>query len=246
MGQVLKSTRTYPYLLIGNGRLARHFRHYLQLLGIPHRHWYRQLPTPITATLRHVEKAIVCLPDDAIADFIHCHRSLNPHIRWIHCSGSLSLPEVESAHPLMTFGSELYSREVYESIWFITEAGRTPFSELLPELPNPARAIPADRKSYYHAWASLAGNFTTLLWQNYFQRLHDQLDLPPAAAEPYLRAIATNLLTGGDPLTGPLARGDRATIEKHRRALQNDPFRAVYDIFVEIYSTLDKPRGSQS
>lgn len=239
MGQVLSSARPYPYLIIGNGRLARHFRHYFELLGIPHRQWYRQLSEPISDYLLQAEKIIICLPDDTIQAFIQKHQAADLKIKWIHCSGALAIPQAEAAHPLMAFGNRLYSRQVYESIWFITEEGRSSFTELFPELPNPARTVPADQKSYYHAWASMAGNFTTLLWQTYFERLRSQLKLPAEAAEPYLRAITENLVNSANPLTGPLARGDQATIEKHRAALISDQFKNIYESFIYYYTNLN-------
>ena len=82
----------------------------------------------------------------------------------------------------------------------------------------------------------MAGNFTTLLWQTYFNRLQNQFNLPATAAEPYLRAITENLLNNTDPLTGPLARGDQVIIEKHRVALVSDQFKNIYDSFVKFYT----------
>ncbi len=236
MGQVLKPNRLYPYLIIGNGRLARHFIHYFYLQDIPCRQWYCRLAEPLSDFLPQVHKAIVCLPDDVIQDFIYRQQNVNPALIWIHCSGALSIPQAEAAHPLMTFSNELYSRSVYESIWFVTEEGRSSFSDLFPELPNPSRAIPADQKPLYHSWATMAGNFTTLLWQTYFNRLQNQFNLPATAAEPYLRAITENLLNNTEPLTGPLARGDQVTIEKHRVALVSDQFKNIYDSFVKFYT----------
>ena len=49
----------------------------------------------------------------------------------------------ECAHPLMTFGLDLYDLTTYRSIPFILDSGGTPFHELLPGLPNPSFTIPA-------------------------------------------------------------------------------------------------------
>jgi hypothetical protein len=81
----------------------------------------------------------------------------------------------------------------------------------------------------------MAGNFTTLLWQHAFAAFEERLGLPRTALYPYLDRIAGNLEWSASPLTGPLARGDRRTVERHLAALAGDPFHAVYSSFVAAH-----------
>lgn len=223
------------YLFIGNGRLAHHFRQYFKLLDIPFSHWSRSDSQSVDTLLPHFEKAILCISDKAIQNFIVEHKSVNPFVQWIHTSGALTIPEAASAHPLVTFADDLYSLEFYQSIWFITEESQPSFKQLFPELPNPHRSIPESDKTFYHAWTSLAGNCTSFLWDNYRKRLKVRLGLPGAAMKPYLQAIMHNILFSDNPMTGPLTRNDSTIVELHRRSLAGDPFEEFYEVFVKTY-----------
>lgn len=141
-----------PYLIIGNGRIARHFRHYFQLQSIPFHSWWRYCGFELDPLLRKSEKGLVLISDDAIESFIRNILSDNvatrPSLTFIHCSGVLSTPLAESAHPLMTFGPELYDLETYQSLAFVTEMGRKSFSDLFPELPNPSYVIQPGKNNF--------------------------------------------------------------------------------------------------
>src|SRR5918999_5204802 len=146
-----------PIGVVGGGRLARHFLHYLGLLGIPVRVWSRHapVPNPIEA-LADCRTVLLLIRDDQIVPFTDAWPLRDK--RLVHCSGSVVTDAAESAHPLMTFGHHLYDIAVYRRTPFILEQGRTPFNELFPELPNPWFTIPADDRRYYHALCVLAGN----------------------------------------------------------------------------------------
>jgi predicted short-subunit dehydrogenase-like oxidoreductase (DUF2520 family) len=235
MGQV-PALDTPPIGLVGDGRVARHFVHYLTLLGLPVRTWSRRGSTaaPVDAlascgTVVHLNR------DVEIAGFIDAWPALRDK-RLVHFSGSLVTPAAEGAHPLMTFGDELYDLDTYRSIPFILDSGGTPLDELLPGLPNPSFAIPANNRPYYHALCVMAGNFSTLLWQKLFDELQGRFGIPQSAAHPYLKQIAANLLTdSGRALTGPLTRGDAETIAANLNALEGDPFHGLYSAFVRVY-----------
>ena len=222
--------------IVGNGRVARHFRHYLQLLGIPVSAWSRSEagPSPPDA-LRSCRTVLLLIRDEAIAPLVGAWPDLRAK-RLVHFSGSLVTPVAEAAHPLMTFGPDLYDLDAYRAIPFVLDAGGTPFAELLPGLPNPSYAIPAAQRPYYHALCVMAGNFSTVLWQKLFDELETRFDIPASAAHPYLARVAANLATdAGRALTGPLSRGDARTIAANLEALEGDPFQAVYSAFVRAH-----------
>jgi predicted short-subunit dehydrogenase-like oxidoreductase (DUF2520 family) len=220
-----------PYLLVGNGRLSRHLQHYFDLEGIRWRLWVRSQERPLEPALRDVRSVLLLIPDDAIEPFLAHHADLaGPP--WIHCSGSLSTPLAAGVHPLMTFGDELYDPAVYRRMAFVCERGAPPFGELFPELANPHFAIEPADKALYHALCTMAGNFTTLLWLRAFAVFEGRLELPRAALYPYLEQTAANLERSAEPLTGPLARGDHRTLERHLAALAGDPFEPIYRSFL--------------
>lgn len=223
------------YLIIGNGRVARHFSHYLSLLHIPFSRWHRPDPAARLQELSRAATHILLLVSDAaIEPFIQEH--LGAAARKVHFSGALVTPLAFGAHPLMTFGPALYTPEQYRAIPFVTDAGAPPFAELLPGLPNPHAALAPEKKAKYHALCVLSGNFSCLLWQKFFAALPRELGLPPEIGQAYLRQQMENLLA--DPataFTGPLARGDRATIGRNLAALEGDAFQRIYQCFVEAY-----------
>lgn len=221
------------YLLIGkNGRLGRHLQRYLSCLDLPYRAWGRaDGPLPLDG----VTHTLLALPDDAIEPFLASHPGLQG-TTVVHFSGSLVTPSAWGAHPLMTFAGGGYGIEDYAAIHFVVDADAPPLGELLPGLPNPWHRLDPQLKARYHAECVLSGNFTAMLWAHFFQVLEGQLGLPRSAALPYLRRVAANLESEEQPLTGPLVRGDRATVERNLRALEGDPYQAVYTSFVEAYA----------
>lgn len=229
------------YLIIGDGRVARHFKHYFGLEGLRFCGWSRkesesELPSKVRSS-RHV---LLLISDSAIDDFYLRHERILKEKVCVHVSGSLVSPWVPSAHPLMTFSDELYDLTTYRKIPFIIEKDRVDGEILLPGLKNPTYSIAPELKSLYHSLCVLSGNFTVLLWEKVFSEFENTLGLPREAARPYLDQIAKNLQNSSphkSVLTGPLVRRDRATIERNIAALNNDPYAEVYRSFVHAFET---------
>ena len=226
-----------PLGIVGDGRVARHFRQYLQLLGRPVRSWARRSATAAPDdALRECDTVLLLIDDRAITPFVRTWPALADK-RLVHCSGALVTAVAEVAHPLMTFGEELYDLDTYRRVPFVLDEGGTPFSVLLPGLPNPSFTIRRADRPLYHALCVLAGNYSTMLWEKLFRELELRFGIPAGAAFPYLARIATNLQQ--DPfhaLTGPLGRGDADTVRANRAALEGDPFLPVYAAFEEAYA----------
>jgi hypothetical protein len=225
-----------PFGIVGDGRVARHFLHYFNLLGLSARAWSRRAPAagPIEP-LAPCRTVLVLIRDAEIVPFINAWPDLQEK-RLVHFSGSLVTNAAEGAHPLMTFGHDLYDLATYCSIPFILDSGGTSFHELLPGLPNPSFTIPVHDRPYYHALLVMAGNFSTILWLKLFDELQGRFGIPASAARPYLAQTVANLLTDANrALTGPLTRGDVETIGANLTALEGDPFHGVYVAFARAY-----------
>lgn len=224
------------YLIIGSGRVARHFAHYFQFLGLHFDLWNRQLP--LAQLQHHLKKSthvLLLISDSAIEKFYQEHLVANesPFI-CLHFSGSLEVPGIESVHPLMTFAQSLYSFEDYKAIPFVFTS-RKDFKQLLPGLPNPAFQIKPEQKADYHAHCVLSGNFTTFLWQEMRACLL-KLGLPGDIHIPYMKQIFKNLESNpSEALTGPLARKDLKTVLVNDKALSGQPTRMIYRAFVKAY-----------
>lgn len=225
-----------PLGIVGDGRVARHLRHYFDLLGLSVCAWSRrtQASSPPDA-LASCRTVLLLIHDAAIVPFVDAWPALRKK-RLVHCSGSLVTPAAEGVHPLMTFGPTLYDLADYRVIPFVLDAGGTPFAELFPDLPNPSFTIAAAERPYYHALCVMAGNFSTILWVKLFEELQQRFGIPMSAAYPYLARVAANVMAdGGLALTGPLARKDTQAIAANLTALEGDPFHAVYAAFTRTY-----------
>jgi predicted short-subunit dehydrogenase-like oxidoreductase (DUF2520 family) len=81
----------------------------------------------------------------------------------------------------------------------------------------------------YHAGAAIASNFLVTLYRA-SAGLFEAAGAPPEALVPLLERTIEN----GFELTGPIARGDWETVERHRAALRGSGFEQAYDALVEV------------
>ncbi|MGE3319372.1 MAG: DUF2520 domain-containing protein [Candidatus Berkiella sp.] len=230
------------YLVIGSGRMATHFCHYLSLLHLPFTCWSRakHSESSLQEWLPEASHILVLISDSAIPSFIKRWQPTADNKVWIHFSGQLTLSNVISAHPLSTFSKHLYDLDAYQSIHFVTAGHTLPFSQLLPGLPNPSHTISVEFKTFYHAMCVISGNFTSLVWTKFFKELKETFQIPHEVAIPYLKQIMNNIID--DPkhcLTGPLVRGDQNTIRSHLNALEDDEFLPIYEAVLHFFNNKD-------
>lgn len=228
MGQV-----PHP-LIVGNGKMATHFGHYLSLLGINHSQWSRRTHSDVDlgTLFNNSTLTVLLLSDSAIESFVTLHEFLKQK-PLVHFSGALSIPNIIGAHPLMAFSQNLYNLDFYKQIPFILETDQ---ENHLKFLPNEFFTIPCELKSYYHMLCVLSGNFTCILWQKFFDEFQTKFNLPKQAGELYLRQITQNIIRDHNTaLTGPLVRNDSHTIRKHLDALKTDEFKDIYNAFVTLF-----------
>jgi hypothetical protein len=261
-----KNSATYG--IVGDGKVASHFAHYFKLLNLPYRQWSRKR-NPHVLPEQHLEACSVILllvSDPAIVELAERFRNQPDLAEIYHFSGALVTPHAKGAHPLMTFGPELYELDDYRKIPFVLEeAGQEDskeackedskeackedskdaraqgrFKVLFPTLPNPLYSIQSHEKARYHALCAMAGSFTGFLWAKLFTELQDRFGITPQAAVPFLLQLSKNLAAHPNEsqrfFTGPIARGDYKTIEKHLHALEGDSYRGVYEAFCQTVS----------
>jgi predicted short-subunit dehydrogenase-like oxidoreductase (DUF2520 family) len=157
----------------------------------------------------------------------------------IHCSGADSLDVMEPArlagarvggfHPLQTFAGVQIAIENLPGSTFGLEA-EEPLLGVLKEMVKALNGdwviLRAADKVAYHAAAVIACNYlitlvklSTDLWQT-FGVPRDQAT---HSLMPLLKGTLNNIANIGIPncLTGPIARGDTGTVQKHLNALEN-------------------------
>ena len=183
------------------------------------------------------ELVFITTPDDVIpivASQIQWHAGQSV----VHCSGAASTDILEPAkqagatggsiHPLQTLAGVKEAIENIPGSTFAVESEEPLLStlkDMATTLGGQWIELKASDKVAYHAAAVIACNYlvtlvklATDLWQTF--------SVPPEQATrallPLIRGTLHNIDTIGIPqcLTGPIARGDTGTIEKHLEALR--------------------------
>jgi hypothetical protein len=211
-------------LIVGSGRLATHLSHWMTLQNSENTkykilNWDRgQDPHLIRTFIQQADLIWLAIADSALVSFYEKYLLGFDHFKVVHFSGALHDPRMISAHPLMTFGFELYPEDIYKKIQFAITGCET-LSEVLPGFQNQYFTLPAEQKPLYHALCVVSGNLPQLLWSETSKVCHEN-KIPFSAFELLMRQSLENFLTNGEKaLTGPFARNDMTTIEKNKAAL---------------------------
>jgi predicted short-subunit dehydrogenase-like oxidoreductase (DUF2520 family) len=175
---------------------------------------------------------LLCVPDVAIAEVAAGIGRDGSAPRLIgHTSGATTLEPLGAAgasegcfslHPLQT----LPDGEAELSGAPAAVAGSDPATlsfavDLARSLGMLPFAIDESDRALYHAAASMASNFLVTLEQNASVLLSDSgVEEPREILAPLVRRTLENWISKGpEALTGPIARGDIATVERHREAI---------------------------
>jgi predicted short-subunit dehydrogenase-like oxidoreductase (DUF2520 family) len=174
---------------------------------------------------------LLCVPDTAIPDVSRC---LTPGHAWVgHVSGATPLAALDphecrfSLHPLQTFdrsGDPSQLDGPWAAISGDTAEALAVARELAETLGlQPFELADGDR-TLYHAGAVFASNYLVTL-----QRAAVRLGVPAAGLVPLMRGTIDHDFE----LTGPIARGDWATVEAHKQAIH-----ASHPELEQLYETL--------
>lgn len=218
--------------VVGPGRLGRVLVGALREVGIA-----VNGPTGRGERIVPADVVLLCVPDAEIATAAASARAdAGPGILIGHTSGATPLTHVDfGLHPLQTFvGAE--EPAVFHGIGFGV-AGRTAAAlatarGLAERLGGRAVTIADEDRAAYHAAASIASNYVVTLLAA-AERVADAAGFPAAEARallaPLVRRTVENWTADGPhrALTGPVARGDRATVERQRAAVAS----ATPDLF---------------
>ena len=218
--------------LVGRGRVGGALAHAAEAAGIEARLAGRE---EAAAVLASAEAALLCVPDVEIAAACEVAARAVPPLRLVgHVSGATGLDalapaaergaETFSLHPLQTVPAPeadltgapcAVAASTPEALAFAAglaeSLGMRPF-----EVPEAGRAA-------YHAAAAIASNFLVALQESAARLLAEAGvdDARELLAPLVLRSAANWSELGAEALTGPIARGDEATIQRHLAALQD-------------------------
>ena len=155
----------------------------------------------------------------------------------VHCSGASTVHSLDAAreqgasvgaiHPCQTFAGIDQAIENLPGSTFAIEAEepmKTTLTEIARALDGDLVYLTSEDKALYHAAACIACNYfytlvkiATDLWQNFGKTTQEATK----AYIPLLQGSVNNIANIGFPgcLTGPIARGDVKTIQRHLAAL---------------------------
>src|SRR5581483_8476185 len=166
------------------------------------------------------ELTILCVPDRAIAEVAG---RIEPGAWICHVSGATPLAALDphrrrfGVHPLQTL-VRWRGPEQLDGAWAAVTAETAEARALGFELAEVLGLRPFElddaARSLYHAGAALASNYLVTL-QRVASALFEEAGAPPEALVPLMRRTIEN----GFELTGPIARGDWATVDAHLAAI---------------------------
>jgi predicted short-subunit dehydrogenase-like oxidoreductase (DUF2520 family) len=180
-----------------------------------------ETPPPGTAAV------LLCVPDGEIA---RAAADIAPGPLVGHCSGATTLEplidaghESFSVHPLMTIpqgsGPDVLSG-AGAAVAGSSERALRFATELADRLGMRAVEVADADRAAYHAAAAIASNFLVVL-EGAAERLAATAGVDRALLVPLVRAALENWAALGAEaaITGPIARGDHATVARHREAI---------------------------
>jgi len=158
----------------------------------------------------------------------------------VHCSGASTVQSLDAAseqgamvgsiHPCQTFAGREQAIQNLPGSTFAIEAEeplKTTLTEMAKSLEGDWIYLTSEAKALYHAAACIACNYfitlvniATDLWQNFGKTTAEATK----AYIPLLQGSVNNIANVGFPgcLTGPIARGDIKTIQRHLAALEKN------------------------
>lgn len=167
---------------------------------------------------------LLCVPDAAISATVQ-GLSLD-RCGWIaHTSGATPLSALDpherrfGLHPLQSFTRARGAEQLdgaYAAITAESDEGQKVGFELAQLLGLEPFALDEQDRALYHAGAAIASNYLVTL-----HRAAAQIFAEVGAPVEALRPLMQGVLDNGFELTGPIARGDWATVDRHLQAIRS-------------------------
>jgi len=198
----------------------------------------------VTFAAADVDLLVIATPDDQVARVAERVRPVAATVV-LHLSGSLGLdalrahPRRGSLHPLTPLPTPEVGADRLRSGITFAVAGDPMTSRMATALGGRPLAVDDAHRTAYHAAASIAANHLVALIGQ-VERVAAAAGLPLDAFAGLLRSATDDALALGprQALTGPAARGDWDTVERHRAVLGamagHRSERAAYDAMVGL------------
>jgi predicted short-subunit dehydrogenase-like oxidoreductase (DUF2520 family) len=221
----LPSPLNAPLAIVGRGRVGQSLARATERAGLDVR-----LVAGSDGTGTHGARAVLlCVPDGEITAVAGRLAADSPALVG-HVSGATTLDALAPAgaagtfsmHPLQTFADAETLVEGTPAAIAGSDAESLAYARALAEaIGMRAFEVPEERRAAYHAAASIASNLLVALEESAGELLEriGVEDARELLTPLVLRTAANWAERGGEALTGPIARGDRETVERHRAAI---------------------------
>ncbi|MBT0608899.1 Rossmann-like and DUF2520 domain-containing protein [Aequorivita echinoideorum] len=197
-------------------------------------------------TIETADVYIIGIPDDAIADFSEKLPFQNKLV--VHTSGGVHINTISEKnrrgvfYPLQTFSKQ---RQMdFKTVPICLEAEKDSDLKLLQQLAgyisNTVVEISSEKRAKLHLAAVFVNNFT-----NYLYRIGNEIlaeeNLPFNLLKPLILETSEKIqnLDPREAQTGPAARNDLKTIEKHLHLLTNGEHKKLYELFTNQLKSND-------
>lgn len=196
------------------------------------------------------EIVFLCVSDDAIRDVAAAMpaEAIVGHCCGAHGAELLGVRGGFSLHPLMTITEDSKPAalaDAFASVDGTTEAMLELAHQLAASIGMRSTRIAPEDRPAYHAAASIASNFLVTV-EAAAEELAAQAGLPREALVPLVRATVENWASKGSAgaLTGPIARGDEATVARQRAAVEEraPQLMDLFDSLCEATRELSSPK----
>ena len=225
-------------LIVGRGRVATQLIHFFESRNLPFSNWCRssenfqgQNHEELLSLFSKATRVLLPVSDKSISEFIDQHEAQLAGKLLVHFSAAHKDQRALGFHPLGSF--TLDQKVDFSKVYFQGIHHESLFREALPMFSNPYTQLSESDMQLYHALCVYGGNFSAILWKNFFEKMQ-YMGVPREALNSYVQNITNNVLANPEKaVTGPLVRGDQATIEKNLKALEHEPkLHAIYESFV--------------
>lgn len=202
----------------------------------------------VSAAASGVDLVVIATPDATIAEVAGAVEPAEAAV--VHLAGSLGLDVLApherraAVHPLLSLpNAELGAERLLAGGWFAV-AGDPVAEQIVAALGGRSVVVADEDRARYHAAACVAANHVVALLGQ-VERLAASVGVPLEAFLDLTSGSVANVAALGarDALTGPAARGDLATIERHRAALPPGEL-ALYDALVTAARDLASGAGA--
>ncbi|MCB1258371.1 MAG: DUF2520 domain-containing protein [Microthrixaceae bacterium] len=198
------------------------------------------VPSALDEMARKVDVVLLCVPDSNIADVASqfSPEVLADGVVLAHCSGAATLDVLGSAsrvgsiHPLVSLSGENPGDLI--GAWFAL-AGDSLLADVAASLDGRTVQIEDADRSLYHAGAVIASNHLVALLAQ-VETIAARVGMPVDAFLDLAQVSLDNCreLGARSALTGPVSRGDVATVVGHLEALERSGLHGEVDAYVAL------------